>query len=350
MATTLSTLRKLADQHLVKDPQRVAAVRSAPRPDHGFYGPGSITWRVGQHPGGALLAILRGAIEVLFDPRVAESVSTHSVMRYDPVTRARRSITFFQMAAFGDAESAIRAGRTLYRVHSHINGFDPITGKEYHGTDLDIALWTHALGLIGFIDCYGQFGPGLTEAEQEQLVQENVAFAQLVGIAPENAPKSVADCRKIVDAWMPQMALGVKGIDDVGFLIRSPLTPAWPMAIFGPALRVISTAYARTLAPELLTIAQHHPPKPAVWLAEKTIRALTNALAQPPLRNALMVVSPEGYGMMRQAVEADPGLPLADPKIREDLHLVVRQAGAGSKYSDLEHSPFVSDQAHSFAS
>lgn len=222
MAAAVQSLRKIVDQHLVQDPARVAAVRNAPRPDNGFYGPQSITWQMMDHPVAILLPILRGAIEVLFDTAVAESVSTHSVMQTDPLTRARRSITFFQMASFGDSESAIRAGRTLYRVHSHINGYDPISRSEYHGTDLDMARWTHALGLVGIIECYEQLGEGLSATEQELFVKENVPFAQLVGVAPEQAPMSVAECRKIAEGWHPQMALGSKGRADVDFLIRSP--------------------------------------------------------------------------------------------------------------------------------
>jgi hypothetical protein len=49
---------------------------------------------------------------------------------------------------------------------------------------------------------------------------------------------------------------------------------------------------------------------------------------------------------MLQAIEADPALPLADPAIREDLHLVVRRTGKGSRHSDMERSPFVSNEAH----
>ncbi|UGT43816.1 DUF2236 domain-containing protein [Nocardia yamanashiensis] len=349
MAASIERALGIANQHLVKDPKRVAAVRSAPRPDNGFYGPDSVTWRMMDHPLSLVLAILRGAVEVLFDPAVAESVSTHSVMRTRPLTRARRSITFFQMAAFGDSESAIRAGRTLYRVHSHINGVDPISGQEYHGTDLDMALWTHALGLVSIVECYAQFGSGLTPAEQDEFVRENVPFAQLVGVAPENAPRTLAECRAIAESWYPRMALGLEGRANVDFLLRSPVTPAWPMLVASPALRVVAVAFARNLAPELRDIAGFHPSELSIRLAEAAVRAATRLLAFPGRSGAAMLVSPEGYGMMLNAWDADPALPLADPAIRADLHLRVRQAGAGSKFSDLEHSPFVHDQAATLA-
>jgi uncharacterized protein (DUF2236 family) len=123
-------------------------------------------------------------------------------------------------------------------VHSHINGVDSITRQEYHATDVDYALWTHALGLVAMIDTYGQFGGGLTVAEQNRFVDENVAFAQLVGIAPEDAPRTVAGCRTIVDDWMPRMAYGLKGHQGVDFFVNPPYAPAWPMAVAGPGLRI----------------------------------------------------------------------------------------------------------------
>ncbi len=346
MGINMAEVRKNVDQYLVKDVERMNAVRLAPRPDNGFYGPESLTWKLGNtSPLSLVLGIYRGAIEVLFDPRVAESVSTHSVMRNDPITRARRSIMFFQMASFGDSESAIRAGRTLFRVHSHINGVDPITGREYHGTDLEMALWTHALGIVSLAECYGQFGPGLTKSEKDRFAAENVPFAQLVGVDPKDVPLTFEGCREIALGWMPRMALGLKGVRDVDFLIRSPMEPAWPMTVGAPVLRVVATAVSRHLTPDLLEMARFHPSKVSVRLAELTVRAVATAQSKGALRNAATSVSPEGWGMMRQAFEADPNLPLADPKIRENLHLTVRQAGPGNKFSDMEHSPFVRDEA-----
>ncbi|WP_102144411.1 oxygenase MpaB family protein [Mycobacterium hubeiense] len=348
MAISLAEVRRIADQHLVKDMERMNAVRLAPRPDNGFYGPETITWRMTDRPLCLMAGILRGAIEVLFDPKVAAATNGHSVMHYDPLTRARRSIMFFQMATFGDGESAIAAGRTLFRVHSHINGIDPVTGGRYDGTDLEMALWTHALGLVAISDCYDQFGRGLSKTEKDQFVAENWPFAQLVGIAPENIPTTMDQCRDIALGWMPRMALGVYGVRDVDFLLRSPMTPAWPMAVAGPVLRVAARAFARRLTPDLLELARFHPSRVSIRLAEVAIRAAVLATSGTNTRKALTVVSPEGMGMMLQALEADPHLPLADPKLREDLHLVVRRPGVGNKYSDFEHSPFVHDQAHSY--
>ncbi|MFI6213394.1 oxygenase MpaB family protein [Nocardia brasiliensis] len=347
----IEALRTIADQHLVKDPARVAEVRYAPRPDHGFYGPDSLTWRAAEHPLSLVLAIYRGAIEVLFDPAVAESVSTHSVMETDPLTRARRSIMFFQMAAFGDSESATRAGRTLYRVHSHINGYDPISHQQYSGTDVGMALWTHSLGLVGIMECYEQFGEGFSASEKDEFIRENIPFAQLVGVAPEDAPTNLVEARKIAEDWYPQMALGLKGRSDVDFLLRSPRTPAWPMAVAGPVLRVVAVALARHLAPELRDMARFHPSEISIWLAEKVVRTV-NQLVKLPGRSSrpAMLVSPEGYGMMLNALEAPRDLPLADPALREDLHLRVRAAGPGNKHSDLEHSPFVQNQAEATVS
>lgn len=347
MRSAVTDLRKLADQHLVKDVERMNAVRLAPRPDNGFYGPTSVNWEMSRRsPLPLVLGILRGAIEVLFDPRVAESVSTHSVMRTDPLTRARRSIMFFQMASFGDSESAIRAGRTLFRVHSHINGLDPITGREYHGTDLEMALWTHALGIVSLGECFDQFSSGLSRSEKDRFARENVPFAQLVGVDPKDVPLTFEGCREIALGWMPQMALGLKGSRDVDFLLRPPRDPFWPMIVGQPGLRIASTAFARHLTPDLLEMARFHPSKVSISLAEIAVRGATKALAVEPLRTTIAsIISPEGWGMMRQALESDPNLPLADPEIREDLHLVVRQAGPGNRHSDKEQSPFVSNEA-----
>lgn len=349
MASEPFNLRKVIDQHMVKDFERMNAVRTAPRPDNGFYGPDSISWKmVDKRPASLMFGILRGAIEVLFDPKVAAATNGHSVLHYDPLTRARRSIMFFQMAIFGDTQSAIAAGRTLFRVHTHINGMDPVTGGRYDGTDLEMALWTHALGLVAIADCFDQFSSGLSATEKDQFVAENWPFAQLVGIAPENIPTTMDQCRDIALGWMPRMALGAYGLRDVDFLLRSPLTPAFPMAIAGPGLRIASRAFARKLTPDLLNLAHFHPSQVSMRLAEIALRTTAWATSGKTMRKGLTIISPEGMGMTLQALEADPDLPLADPELRKDLHLIVRSPGVGNKFSDFEHSPFVHDQAHSY--
>ncbi|MFI6866734.1 oxygenase MpaB family protein [Nocardia sp. NPDC050406] len=346
MAINMAEVRKNFDQYLVKDTERMNAVRLAPRPDNGFYGPGTLNWELAEEtPLAFILGIYRGAIEVLFDPQVAESVSTHSVMQSDTLTRARRSIMFFQMAAFGDSESAIRAGRTLYRVHSHINGFDPITMREYDGTSVEMALWTHALGIVAIADAFAQFGRPLSKAEKDRFAAENVPFAQLVGVDPKDVPTTFEGLREIALGWLPRMALGLKGTRDIDFLLRTPWNSPGVMSVAGPALRVVSIAMSRHLAPELLEMARFHPSKFSVRLAEIVVRAIVQVQGRGPLRDIVQIVSPEGWGMMRQAFEADPNLPLAAPEIRANAHLLVRQDGPGNKHSDLEHSPFVRDQA-----
>jgi uncharacterized protein (DUF2236 family) len=129
------------------------------REDHGLFGPGSPTWAVWSHPS-LVIAGARAAIVQTFHPPTAAGVFQHSVYPADFHGRLRRTAHYFATVALGDARSAIEASERLRRVHEHVTGIEPLTGRPYRACDPANQLWVHVTGWHSALYAYERYGPG----------------------------------------------------------------------------------------------------------------------------------------------------------------------------------------------
>jgi len=139
------------------------------------------------------------------------------------------------------------------------------------------------------------------------------------------------------------MCLTAHGWDTIEFFKNPPYTPAWPMIAASPALRMITNALVGSLPREFRRIGGMEQSRLVGQSSRVIVGTALNVLRLPPLKPSYMLISPEGYGVMRQALNADPALPLADAELRNDLHLTVRGAGPGC--CDLPSLRRAADQA-----
>src|SRR4051812_25593617 len=98
--------------------------------DHGLFGPGSVTWRVHSHPA-MLIGGLRALILQSLHPLALAGVVQHSDFRSAPLGRLRRTAAYVATTTFGDTAAAEAAAERVRRVHTRINGIDPVTGRRY---------------------------------------------------------------------------------------------------------------------------------------------------------------------------------------------------------------------------
>ena len=75
---------------------------------YGFYGPGSVAWKVGRETA-VLLGGSRAVLMQLAHPLVAMGVSAHSSYMSDPFGRAMRTFMHGEMLMFGSLEKAHQA-------------------------------------------------------------------------------------------------------------------------------------------------------------------------------------------------------------------------------------------------
>ena len=111
--------------------------------DDGFFGPASVTWRVSadlSSPVAGLRALLVQALH----PLAMAGVDQHSDWRRDPVGRLAATSAYLATVTFGDRAAAERAAARVRRIHEHVRGTDPVTGRPYAAGDPALLLWVHA--------------------------------------------------------------------------------------------------------------------------------------------------------------------------------------------------------------
>ncbi|HEY7127527.1 MAG TPA: oxygenase MpaB family protein [Ktedonobacterales bacterium] len=163
----------------------------------GYYGPGSVTWRVGRE---AVLLVGggRAVLMQLAHPLVAAGVSQHSSYEQDPTGRFRRTFTLGQTLAFGTRSEARKAAQTINQRHKPVEGTlhaaagDFAAGAPYHARDPDLLLWVHATLIESILHVYQLLVAPLAPAEQERYYQESFASVRLLGLPPAHLPQNFA--------------------------------------------------------------------------------------------------------------------------------------------------------------
>src|ERR1700761_1516847 len=110
--------------------ERAAAAFTASVPDSpaddGFFGPGSVTWRLNGDLS-APVAGLRSLLVQALHPLAMAGVDQHSDWRADPVGRLSATSAYEVTVTFGDRASAQRVAQRVRAIHEHVRGVDPET-------------------------------------------------------------------------------------------------------------------------------------------------------------------------------------------------------------------------------
>lgn len=171
--------------------------------DFGYYGPGSVAWKVNRE-WVVLLGGTRAVLMQIAHPLVALGVSNHSSYMTDPFGRAERTFILGEKLTFGSSRVARQAARTINNLHKHVHGYLPNdTGAFAHGTpydarDPELLLWVHATLVDTLLLSYQVFVGPLTHAEEEQYYQESKEIARLLGLAEEQMPRGIDDLKAYV--------------------------------------------------------------------------------------------------------------------------------------------------------
>jgi uncharacterized protein (DUF2236 family) len=220
--------------------QRAAAAFAACIPvdpaDDGFFGPASVTWRLGADlstPVAGLSSLLLQALH----PLAMAGVDQHSQWRADPGGRYASTSAYVLTTTYGDRAAARAAADRVRKIHEHVRGVDTVTGKPYAAGDPALLIWVHAALVQCGLAAAARYGLALTPAERDQYVAEMTAAAELVGVpavsfAEGGAPASVAELDAYFDAVRPSLATSKSTEDTAAYLIGMPdvepeLADAW---------------------------------------------------------------------------------------------------------------------------
>jgi uncharacterized protein (DUF2236 family) len=205
--------------------ERSAAAYASSVPEHpaddGFFGPGSVTWRLTtdlSSPIGGLRALTVQALH----PLAMAGVDQHSDWRSDPVGRLAATSSYLTIVSVGDKATAERVSERVRRVHEHVRGVDTVTGQPYAAGDPALLLWVHAAFVDSNIAAAQLFGSPLMAADADRYVAEMVAAAKLVGVPTDMVPASVAELERYIESVRPILRATPAARESMAYLLDPP--------------------------------------------------------------------------------------------------------------------------------
>ena len=179
--------------------------------DPGLFGPGSVTWRV--HADQILwVGGLRALYLQALQPETVRGVFTHSDYKDDPWGRLLRTATYVGVVTYGTTAAAEAAGARVRTVHDRLNLADP-----------HLLRWVHCCEVGSFLAAFRRAGGGLSDAEADGYLAEQVRAAALVGLDPATVPASVAELGAYFDRMRPELSAGPEAREVARFLLLPPM-------------------------------------------------------------------------------------------------------------------------------
>lgn len=154
---------------------------AAARQDDGYFGPGSVSWRVFSDPSAQLGGVAAILLQSL-NPMMMRVFAGTSGYASDVEGRSERTGRYLDTTIFGDRAHADAAGEAVQRLHARSVWVDPHTGEELRADTEEWLAWTHNSLVYGFLRAADAFGPELTPEEQDRFVREQHEAARIVGI------------------------------------------------------------------------------------------------------------------------------------------------------------------------
>ncbi len=195
----------------------------------GFFGPGSVTWRVNRESA-VFLGAGRAALLQLAHPWVAVALAHHSNLLNDAIGRFHSTFRIIYTMLFGTRAQAIEASKRLYQRHTGIRGELPhaigsyVQGEHYEANEIAALRWVYATLVESAILAYDFVLPALSPGQREQYYLESKRMAALFGIRAEDLPQDWAAFSRYTAEMFDSPQLGVD--DNALALGRSVLSGA----------------------------------------------------------------------------------------------------------------------------
>ena len=252
---------------------------TTPRSDEGYFGPGSVTWRV--HTDAAMLiGGIRALLLQSMHPLAMAGVAEHSNYSTDPFGRLRRTSSFVADVSFGSKPEADAAVAMVKRVHQSVVGTAP-DGRPYSANDPHLMAWVHHALIDSFLRSYQRYGSKpLSPADADTYVAEQAGLAERMGAIEPAPARSVAELRNWLVAIRPELKSTRAARDAAFFLVTVPMGPTMtgPYAVMlGGAVSLLPGFVRRALWLPSSQLASRTVIEPAAALVTKTLGwALSN--------------------------------------------------------------------------
>jgi uncharacterized protein (DUF2236 family) len=187
---------------------------SAKDPQAGFFGPGSMTWRINRESA-LFLGAGRAALLQLAHPWVMASLADHSKVLARPIARFHNTFRVVFTMIFGSLGQATAAARHLYALHTRIRGeLKEDTagwkrGTHYEATELGALRWVYATLIESAVMAYECALGTLDAGAREQYYAESRRLAALFGIPAAVLPEDWNAFRAYIERMYASDQLGV---------------------------------------------------------------------------------------------------------------------------------------------
>ncbi len=183
-------------------------------PRLGFFGPGSVSWRINRESA-VFLGAGRAALLQIAHPWVAASLTHHSNLLNNPIGRFHSTFRVVYTMLFGARAQAVESARQLYRLHTTIRGELPHAigahrqGEHYQANEVAALRWVYATLVESAILAYEFVLPPLQPGEREDYYAESKRMAALCGIPAGSLPTDWAAFSRYTAEMLDSPLLGV---------------------------------------------------------------------------------------------------------------------------------------------
>jgi uncharacterized protein (DUF2236 family) len=171
-------------------------------PESGYFGPGSVTWKVMADPAAGAGGIAALFVQALH-PRAMAGVAEHSDFDTAFWPRLSRTAEYVMTVTFSSRDKVDAVAAKVRAAHEHVRGTDPVTGLAYRASDPDLLRWVHVTEVWGFLDAVRRAGSGLSDDEADRFLAEQVRAAELLGTT--DVPASRAEVAAYFEAVRPEL-------------------------------------------------------------------------------------------------------------------------------------------------
>jgi uncharacterized protein (DUF2236 family) len=246
-----------------------------PTGDPGFFGPGSMAWRVHANPIALAVGGVAAVILELAEPRVRSGVWDHSTFRTDPLARMQRTGEATLITTYGPTKAAEARIAMVTRMHQRVGGFTP-DGQPYAALEPELMTWVHVTAGWGFLNAYDRYVRPFSAADRDRYYAEGGRIGRAFG-APEPPGSEAA-----VEAWFDRMRPALVPHPIIGEFLRIVSTTS-PLGLVGRALQPLVVQAAIDLLPRDLRQKLELPAStPGLALARPTLRGLARLAAHTP--------------------------------------------------------------------
>jgi uncharacterized protein (DUF2236 family) len=172
--------------------------------DPGWFGPGSVVWRVHGDVPSMLIGGISSLLLQTLHPGAMAGVDEHSNWREDPRGRLQRTAGFLAATTYGTSREAEAAVAKVRGIHGHVRGVRP-DGLPYQASDPDLLRWVHVAEVFQFMRAYQRYGfPALTTTERDEYLAAVARTGEALGA--DAVPHSVDDVEAYFEAVRPDLA------------------------------------------------------------------------------------------------------------------------------------------------